>query len=360
MTASGLLDADIRRHVVDARLDVPSDALVTVLFGPSGSGKTTILRCLAGLDDLDGGWIRFRGTLWNDGTRMVVKARHRKVGYLFQDHALFPHLGVEANVAYGLRQAARAQRDGLVQQALAAAHADHLRGRTVRQLSGGEAQRVALARALAPRPDLLLLDEPLSALDAVTRTALRRDLRRILVEQQIPSIVVTHDRQEALALGDHVVLLVDGQVRQQGGAADVFDRPSDPAVAAVVGVETTHSAIVESIHDGTALLDVAGQRVRAAVDDDGLGPGDHVLACIRAEDVSLQLGHPDAVSSQRNQVDAVVRAVTVEGPLVRVDLDAGFPLASYVTRPAREDLDLHEGQAVVAVFKGQSVHLIRR
>ena len=356
-----VLDARVRRHVVDAHVTVPDGTAVTVLFGPSGSGKTTVLRSLAGLEPLDDGSIRVRGQLWNDGSRIIVPARERRVGYLFQDHALFPHLSVAANVAYGLHDVPRRERAGRVDEALAAAKASHLTDRTVRQLSGGEAQRVALARALAPRPDLLLLDEPLSALDAVTRSALRIDLRRILVEQAIPTVLVTHDRAEALTLGDRIVLLVDGSVRQSGSPEEVFDRPTDPAVAAVVGVETTHPATVADVADAMARVTVGDCVISAALGDtDDIRVGDHVLACIRAEDVSIQLSRTDAISSQRNQLDATVRALTAEGPLVRVDLDAGFPLAAYITRPAREDLELAEGRSVVAVFKGQAVHLIPR
>ena len=356
-----LLDARVRRHVVDAHVTVPHATPVTVLFGPSGSGKTTILRCLAGLEALDEGTIRFRGQVWADGPRIEVPARRRRIGYLFQDHALFPHLGVLANVAYGLRDTPRSEREALAREALEAARASHLADRPVRQLSGGEAQRVALARALAPRPDLLLLDEPLSALDSATRSALRIDLRRILVEQAIPTVLVTHDRAEALTLGDRIVLLVDGRVRQSGSPEEVFDRPTDPAVAAVVGVETTHPATITDVSDAMARVAVGDRVIAAALGDaDDIRVGDQVLACIRAEDVSIQLGRTDAISSQRNQLDATVRALTAEGPLVRVDLDAGFPLAAYITRPAREDLELAEGRSVVAVFKGQAVHLIPR
>ena len=356
-----VIDAEVRRHVVDAHITVPDVTPVTVLFGPSGSGKTTILRCLAGLEALDAGSVRFRGDVWADGPRIVVPARRRRIGYLFQDHALFPHLSVLANVAYGLHGMPRAARDERAREALAAARAAHLADRPVRQLSGGEAQRVALARALAPRPDLLLLDEPLSALDATTRSALRVDLRRILVEQAIPTVLVTHDRTEALTLGDRIVLLVEGRVRQSGTPEEVFDRPTDPAVAAVVGVETTHPATVTDIADAVARLEIGDRVITAALGDaDDINVGGHVLACIRAEDVSIQLGRTDAISSQRNQLDATVRALSAEGPLVRVDLDAGFPLAAYITRPAREDLELVEGSTVVAVFKGQAVHLIPR
>ena len=360
MTGS-LLDAHVRRHMVEADLTVAEGTPVTVLFGPSGSGKTTLLRCLAGLESLDDGWIRFRGETWNDGPRMPVPARRRRIGYLFQDHALFPHLSVPANVAYGLRHLPRAERAERSRAALEAARASHLADRAVRQLSGGEAQRVALARALAPGPDLLLLDEPLSALDASTRGSLRSELRRILVDQRIPTVVVTHDRTEALTLGDRIVLLVDGRVRQEGTPEEVFDRPSDQAVAAVVGVETTHPAVVTATADGVARVSIGGFLITAAVPaNEDVRAGDQVLVCIRAEDVSLQVGRADVLSSQRNHLDATVQSLTAEGPLVRVDLDAGFPLAAYITRPAREDLDLAEGRAVVAVFKGQAVHLIPR
>jgi molybdate transport system ATP-binding protein len=231
----------------------------------------------------------------------------------------------------------------------------------VRQLSGGEAQRVALARALAPRPDLLLLDEPLSALDTATRTALRAELRQILVEQRIPTVMVTHDRTEALTLGDRIVLLVDGRVRQAGTPEEVFDRPTDPAVAAIVGVETTHPSTITSLGDGVASIDLGGSTVRASLPEGmAVASGSSVLACVRAEDVSIQLEHTDSISSQRNQLTAVVRSVTAEGPLIRVDMDAGFPLASYITRPALEDLEITVGRTVVAVFKAQAVHLIPR
>lgn len=356
-----VIDAHVQRHVVDARLHLPSSATVTVLFGPSGSGKTTLLRCLAGLDPLDGGHIRFRGEEWNRGASIVVPARERRIGLLFQDHALFPHLSIPGNVAYGLKDVPRRERSERIDEALLTAQAEHLRTRRVRQLSGGEAQRVALARAIAPRPELLLLDEPLSALDATTRATLRTELRRILVDQGVPTVIVTHDRTEALALADHVVLLVDGQVRQAGSPQDIFDRPTDPAVASVVGVETTHASSVTELREGVASIQLGRARVRATVPSEAqLEPGAAVLACIRAEDVSLQLTHTEATSSQRNQLTATVQQVTVEGPLVRVDMDAGFPLAAYITRPAREDLDIQVGRTVVAVFKAQAVHLIAR
>lgn len=348
-----MLDLHVRRHVVDASLRVPL-AGVTALYGPSGAGKTTVLRTVAGLERTCG-HVRVGDETW-DGDGSFVRPRDRGIGYLFQDAALFPHLGVEANVAYGLHALRRADRAARVMQALAIAGAAHLAGRPTRELSGGEAQRIALARALAPRPRLLLLDEPLSALDAPTRARLRTDLRRTLVETGVPTLLVTHDRTEALALADRVVVLLDGTVRQTGSPQEVFERPADRDVAAVVGVETAVPGRVTSAGDG--LLHVAvGACAVQAVDR---GQRGNVLVCIRAEDVALAALDDAAGGSPRNRLAATVTAVTDEGPLLRVDLDVGFRLVAYVTRPAGAELDLRPGRHVRAVVKSPAVHLVER
>jgi molybdate transport system ATP-binding protein len=360
------VSARIQRHIVDADLEIDaSSALVTVLFGPSGSGKTTILRALAGLDPLDAGSITCDGEVWNEEQRIVVPARRREIGYLFQDHALFPHLDVRANVAYGLTRQQREDKESRINRALSAAGAAHLIDRHVRDLSGGEAQRVALARSIAPGPRLLLLDEPFSSLDSPTRTRLRTDVRGMLLDTGTPAIVVTHDRAEALALADRICVIVDGRIRQVGTPQQVFDRPSDPSVAAVVGVETAVTGEVTGVRDGVTDVMVRGVNLVAAreLDSDNSLPhtvGTEVLICIRAEDVSLSVGGEDAISSQRNRLTSRVTNIAQDGPLVRVDLDAGFGLSSYITRPALEDLELAPGSIVTASFKGQSVHLIDR
>jgi len=358
---SGSLTVRVRRHVVDAEVVVPlGGAPVTALFGPSGAGKTTLLRCVAGLERPDpGSLVAFGDEVWCDDDRHVP-ARSRRVGLLFQDHALFPHLDVDANVAYGLRGVPRSLRGERVAEAMATAGAGHLARRRVRELSGGEAQRVALARALAPRPRLLLLDEPLSALDTPTRSRLRVDLREVLVRSGTPTLLVSHDRTEVLTLADRVAVVVGGRVLQVGSPAEVFGRPADAAVARVVGVETAAPGVVRSRGEGVLGVEVGACRL-TAVDVPGeaaLGPGDEVLVCIRAEDVALELPGRAGASSPRNHLPGTVTAVAVDGPLVRVDVDCGFPLAAYITRPAREELDLVPGSAVVASVKGPAVHLV--
>jgi molybdate transport system ATP-binding protein len=355
------LTAQVRRHVVDVRLRVDlADSPVTVLFGPSGAGKTTLLRCLAGLDKPEpGSRVQFDAQVW-DAPGVHVPTRRRQVGYLFQDHALFPHLSVAANVAYGLHRMPRAQRGARVAEALAAAGAAHLSGRGTRDLSGGEAQRVALARALAPRPRLLLLDEPLSALDTPTRTLLRRDLRRLLLAAATPTIVVTHDRTEALTLGDRIAVIVAGRLHQLGPIDDVFNRPATAEVAGAVGVETVATGTVTGRDEGLTRVVVAGRTLYAAPPGPEPAVGESALVCIRAEDVALELPGPHRATSPRNHLPAVISSISPDGPLLRVGLDAGFPLVAYVTRPTREQLELRPGSEVTAAVKASVVHLIPR
>ena len=250
------------------------DAPVTVLFGPSGTGKTTLLRLIAGLERPDNGTIIFRGEEWF-GSRLLVP-QQRRAGFLFQDYALFPHLTAEANVAFGARDGKRAE------HFIQAFDLSELRA-LCRAISGGQQQRVALARALAADPALLLLDEPLSALDAGTRARTRQDLRRMLLESGVPSIVVTHDRAEAIALGDRIAVMVDGTIRQTGPVQDVFRRPADPQVAESFGVENILPAEIVTRHGGLLTIAVGPARFEC-VDGGESGP---VLACIRAEDVAV-------------------------------------------------------------------------
>ncbi len=342
---------------VSAALRVAGNAApVTVLFGPSGAGKTTVLRCLAGLERPQQGRIRFGDETWLDTERGIcLPPQQRGIGLLSQEYALFPHLTVAGNVEFGVR----GPRAGRPARALAILEALGLQGLTTRspaQLSGGERQRVALARALASSPRLLLLDEPLSALDAGTRESLRRELRRVLVGCGVPTLVVTHDRLEALALGDRMAVLVDGRIRQTAAVHEVFSRPVDALVARTVGVETVVPGRVVGAVDGLLMIEVAESTLTAC--DPGGAPHE-VLLCIRAEDVILERGAA-ARTSARNHFPVRVASLTPEGPLVRVTVEGPFPLAALITRPACEDLALAAGDTVTAVVKATSVHVIPR
>jgi molybdate transport system ATP-binding protein len=343
---------------VRAALALPlQGAPVTVLFGPSGAGKSTVLRCLAGLDRPDAGFIRFGDETWFDAAAgLVLPPQRRGAGLLFQDHALFPHLTAEANVAYGLRGLPAAARPARVAEVARLVGVEGLLGRRPAALSGGQRQRVALARALAPRPRLLLLDEPLSALDAPAREALRGELRALLRGAGVPSIVVTHDRVEALSLGDRLAVLVDGAVRQVGPVAEVFGAPADLAVARVVGTENVAPARIAGREGDLVVAEVGSVRLLAL--DPGWLDGE-AFACIRAEEVVLEPA-PGGATSARNRLAGTVTAVLPEGPLVRVSVDCGFRLVALVTRRSVEELELAPGRRVAALVKAPAVRLVPR
>jgi molybdate transport system ATP-binding protein len=352
---------------IEGKLDIPvSSFSVTVLFGPSGSGKTTVLRCLAGLERPDRGTIRYGPEVWFDAGRQVALPPWRRdLGYLSQDYALFPHLTVEQNIAYGLGQSAASERGQRVRELLVLLGLEGLERRLPHQLSGGQQQRLALARAVARRPRLLLLDEPLSALDTPTREHLRRELRRWLSPLGVPVVIVTHDRTETLALGDSVVVMDQGRVCQQGLVEDVFSRPASLEVARIVGVETVVAG--EIIRECNGLVEVAIGGVRLYAlnagggDESNGGVRDHstVFVSIRGEDVVLM--QQDVLgSSARNHLPGVILSLAREGPLVRVVLDCGFPLTVLVTRQASSELHLAEGMTVAALIKAPAIHLIPR
>jgi molybdate transport system ATP-binding protein len=330
---------------------------VTVLFGPSGSGKTTVLRALAGLDRPDEGAIAFAGEPWFDAARgLHLAPQARRIGLLFQDYALFPHLTVAGNVGYGLHRLPRAERAARVAEVSGRLGVADLLARRPGELSGGQRQRVALARALAPRPRLLLLDEPLSALDAPTREALRGELRALLEQAGVPAVVVTHDRTEALALGDRLVVLAGGAVRQVGPVHQVFSAPADVEVARVVGTENVFPARLVRREDGLAV-------VRAGpVELVGVDPGHlagEAYACVRAEEVVLE-PPGDHASSAQNALPATVVSLSDEGPLQRVTLDCGVRLVALVTRRGAARLALAPGVAVSALVKAPAVRLVAR
>jgi molybdate transport system ATP-binding protein len=344
--------------VVESDLRRPTDRFsITVLFGASGCGKTTTLRCLAGLDRPDEGRITFGPTSWFDAERDVfLSPQKRDIGYLFQEYALFPHLTVAGNIAYGLTRLSRVAQRQRVADVLGLFHMSGLDHRYPHQLSGGEQQRIALARVMVRRPRLLLLDEPLSALDQPTREQLRPELRRLLVQFGVPVILVTHDRNEAMALADHLIVLDHGKVRQEGAVEEVFSRPSDVEVAQIVGMMNVQPGRVVNAQDGLVTVAVGDKQLVALAPP---SPAQEVYVCIRAEEVALEKGN-STKASPRNRLAGIISSLSTEGPLVRVAMDCGFPLHALVTKTARNELDLREGDAITALVKTPSVHLIAR
>ncbi len=333
-------------------------ASTTVLYGASGSGKTTVLRCLAGLERPEEGSIRFGEETWFEAHgRIFVSPQRRRIGFVPQDYALFPHLSVAHNIAYGVSRMGRTERETQVGETIRWLGLEGLERRRPDQLSGGQRQRVALARALIRRPQLLLLDEPLSALDGPTRLRLRGDLRELLKQLRIPTVLVTHDRTEALALGDQLIVMDGGRVVQRGSVHEVFSRPTSLAVAGIVAMETVQPGQVLESAEG--LVTVQAGRSKLVSLSSHLRPGSEVYICIRAEDVILVKGQ-SSLSSPRNCLPVVVRSLTTEGPIVRIDLDSSFPLAAILTKQACEELDLKPGDKVMALVKAPQIHLIPR
>jgi molybdate transport system ATP-binding protein len=333
------------------------EARVTVLLGASGSGKTTVLRCLAGLERPQHGHVRFGDRVWFDAAAHVnLPPDRRHIGVLFQEYALFPHLTVARNIAFGAAHLQRHSVSRRVQELLEMFRLQGLEARLPRQLSGGQQQRVALARAVFRRPTLLLLDEPLSALDRPTREEVREELRGLIHTLDVPTYIVSHDRIDAITLADRTVLIDQGRIVQSGTTQEVFDRPVTAAAARLVGIDTILLGRIVAVEDGLATVVVGQQQIRAEAP---AGPGHEAALCIRAEDVALARNPEIAVSSV-NRWRAIVRSETTEGPFVRVGLDCGFKLAALVTRDAWQRLSLRPGEEVWAVVKAATISALPR
>jgi molybdate transport system ATP-binding protein len=337
----GALDLDVAVDVADGE--------VLAVLGPNGAGKSTLLRVLAGLLPADSGSVVLDGNQTWDGDRHVP-AHRRALGMVFQDHLLFPHLSVTDNVAFGLRTRGVGKADSRVAARawLDRVGLEGLGDRRPGQLSGGQAQRAALARALVGAPRVLLLDEPLSALDARTRLTVRAELRRHLADFAGSTVLVTHDPVDAMALADRVVVVEDGRVVQQGTPAEVSRHPRTDYVARLVGL-----SLLPGTGEGTAVRLDSGGTVAVAEEADG-----PVFAAIRPESVALYLGRPDG--SPRNVWPATLVGATPHGATVRCELAGEVPLIADVTETAFAELGLVPGARVWATVKASEVAVYQR
>ncbi|SHM91536.1 ABC transporter ATP-binding protein [Cryptosporangium aurantiacum] len=330
------LDAHIRvdrgTFTLDATVQAAPGQVLGVI-GPNGAGKTTLLRALAGLTPLSGGRIELDGRRLDD-----VPVEKRRVGVVFQDYLLFPHLSALDNVAYGLRARGRrkaAARDAAREWLDRVGLSEHA-GKRPGQLSGGQAQRVALARALVIEPDLLLLDEPLSALDAGTRLRLRTDLRTHLTSYGGPSLVITHDPVEAMILADRLVVLEGGRIVQKGTAAEVTRRPATDYVARLVGLNLYRGDAA----DGRVTLEGGGTFV---ISDRALDGAVHVA--VRPSEIALYRDEPTG-GSPRNTWRGQIVGIEALGDRIRVAVDGEPPALVDLTPDAVADLDLTAGADV--------------
>jgi molybdate transport system ATP-binding protein len=340
------LDVTLGDFHLDVDLAVEPGAVVAVL-GPNGAGKTTALRVLAGLLALDGGHLRLDGrALDGPGAGRTLPPEQRAVSVVFQDYLLFPHLSARDNVAFGLRargasrpEARRQAGDWLDRFGLG-----EKAGEKPGRLSGGQAQRVALARALAPAPRLLLLDEPLAALDAGTRATVRRDLRRHLDDFDGATLVVTHDPLDAIALASTVVILEAGRVAQTGAIAEITRRPRSRYVAELIGLNLFHGT-----GRGTTIA-VDGTDATVTVAEPVDGPV-HVL--IHPNAVALHTSRPEG--SPRNQWPGRIEGFDLLGDRVRVRVAGAIAMVAEITPASVTGLDLREGQEVWTAVKATEI-----
>ena len=347
MTVTARIELTLGALHLDVDLSVEPGEVVALL-GPNGAGKSTVLNALSGLQPIDSGCIAIDGEVVDapDAGVFVVPER-RPVGVLFQDYLLFPHLSVLENVAFGPRSTGvpRAEARSRARRLLDQVGVGDQAAKRPGQISGGQAQRAALARALATEPRLLLLDEPLAALDAGTRTSVRRDLRRHLRDFDGATVLVTHDALDALALADRVVILEQGSVVQSGPLAEVTSRPRSAYVAELIGVN-----LLRGVATGTAVaVDDRPGRVEIADHAEGA-----VLVLIQPNAVTLHLHRPSEASA-RNQWHETVTGFDLLGDRVRVRLEGDVPLVAEITPAAVAQMDLAEGMEVWAAVKATEV-----
>jgi molybdate transport system ATP-binding protein len=345
-----MLSADLSAHsgtlTVTASLGVEAGRTVAVV-GPNGAGKSTLLRALAGLVPLDRGRVELDGRLLDDTARGArLPPERRPIGVVFQDYLLFPHMSVLDNVAYGLRTRGRPRREArtVAQQWLERVGLPR-DAATVRpaRLSGGQAQRVALARALAVAPALLLLDEPLAAVDAAARGELRRDLRRHLSEYGGVRILVTHDPVDALVLADRIVVLEGGQITQEGGAAEVAARPRSAWVAELVGLNLYRGEVGDdrfAVAGGGSLTVATGVRGAA-------------FAAVHPHAVTVHRVKPEG--SARNVWAGRVSGIDAEGDRMRIRIGGQLPVVAEVTPAAAAELELIDGGEIWVSLKATEI-----
>ncbi len=335
---------------------------IGVVFGPSGAGKTTLLRLIAGLATPDSGHVHLEGEALFDAARRIDRPlRRRRVGMIFQDDWLFPHLSVAANIRFGLKVWRRDQAEARLAEVATLCGVGALLDRRPMTLSGGERQRVGLARALAPRPRLLLCDEPVSALDLSNRHALLERLRAVQRAEAIPVLYVTHSTSEAIALGSRLFLLEHGKIVAEGAPLDVLSSAGRLATGSISfeGVRNVFAAVVESHapeHGASRLrLDEGPELIIPFLDRP---PGSRLLVAIRADEILLAQG-PTAGLSARNQIPGLIERVAPHGHEAEVVVrTGGLAWIVSLVEPAVEQLELKPGAPVHLIIKARSCHVL--
>ena|SRR5215471_3704863 len=345
---------------LDVDFSVPAG--VTILFGPSGSGKTTVLRCIAGIVRPESGCIAIGDTVLFESTRGIdLPVRERGVGYVFQDLALFPHLTALGNIEFGIGGQDRHNRRRRALELMEALKIEHTAGRRPSQISGGEAQRVALARALAVRPRLLLLDEPLSAIDEATKMGIITDLRELNRGLKLPVVYVTHGRDEAVSMGERILIMDHGRIVAAGEPLEVFGAPVSKRVARLTGVENIFEGRVNGTNSlaGTTSVTVTDKSGACEIEAPSTDrePGDTLTIAVRSGDILLATSEMRNTSA-RNILPGKISSIERASDRTLVKVASGVNWVVSVTREASVELGLTEGQSVWIAFKTYSCHIL--
>jgi molybdate transport system ATP-binding protein len=360
------LTIQLRKHFSNAGRDFVLDLSftvspgITIIFGPSGAGKTTLLDCIAGLTTPDSGRVRIgERTLFDKTHGSNLSTQSRKIGYVFQDLALFPHLTVRKNVEYGLFGVSGTERRKRGDAILESFRIGDLRDRKPKEISGGERQRVALARALVTDPCVLLLDEPLAALDAATKSKIIDDLRAWNVAHGIPILYVTHNREEVFALGDRVLVLENGRIIADGTPHGVMGAPRSESLAQLIGFENIFHAVVTAAHEdrGTMTCCIANSDVELETPLVRADTGSTLLVGIRAGDILLATVQPEGLSA-RNVIRGRVLSLEQRDVIVVLQVNCGVKMEVHITLAARDSLQLQPGREVWLIVKTHSCHLM--
>jgi molybdate transport system ATP-binding protein len=335
---------------------------ITILFGPSGAGKTTLLDCIAGLTTPDAGRITVGSRSFFDdetGVPVGVRVKDRRVGYVLQDLALFPHLSVEKNIEYGIVGLPRGERQCRIDDLLESFRIGSLRRRKPQEISGGEQQRVALARSLVTDPCVLLLNEPLSALDAATKSKIVDDLRAWNLSHRIPIVYVTHSRNEVFALGERMLVLENGRIIAQGTPHKVMTAPRQETIAQLAGFENVYDATVVAAHQdrGTMTCRLAASDVELETPLVRTEVGAELRVGIRAGDVLLAIVRPEGISA-RNILPGRIISLAQRDVIVVGRVDCGVEMEVHLTLAARDALQLKPGSEVWMIVKTHSCHLM--
>ena len=373
-TAERVLRAQVRKRIAAASgfvLDVDFHAApgFTIVFGASGAGKTMLLDCIAGLVQPDSGCIAIGDHVLFDAAEHIhLPVEKRNIGYVFQDLALFPHLTVEENVEYGLSRLPRAERIYRTAAMLDAFRVPHLARTGPGKISGGERQRVALARALVTDPVVLLLDEPLAALDAATKSRIIDDLRAWNVAHRIPILYVTHSREEVFALGENALVLDHGRILAQGTPHEVLSAPQQETVANLAGFENILDATVESLHADRGTMSCLLYQSESGVQAKPVPletplvraeVGSTLRVGIRAGDILLAIAPPVGLSA-RNIIPGRLLLLERRDVIISARVNCGVELEVHLTLAAREALQLEPGKEVWLVIKTHSCHLMQK